>query len=257
MKRIITPVVVAIMLPILCAMQDNQVIVATRKRAAANPCASVPSWTAQYKSTTTPGSGAFSSWTDSSGNSNTATGGGALSDSTDPTPNSQRTVRFTNVGGQGYTLTNSITASTAITVCGVYKVNSFLGYSVLTGNTAGANNPTYFAHANNTNTAGKQELNNEAVTMLVGTANVTTSWTDTCAVFTVGGAWAMYKDGASDGTGTSAQTFNKPITNLGVTGGVGGSLITVAEIDILNGTAINSTQATDIHNCAVSTYGVP
>jgi hypothetical protein len=222
-------------------------------------CTGLPSYSAQFKaSTTAPGS--VGSWNDSSGNSNTANmvGGGSpvVSGTSQPTPNGGETVVFINSVGQYATLTNTISTSTAGFACAVYEVNNTTVANVFTGNpTQGS----FEYSANQLSTPFGQNLNSGFVSVIgSGTAaGVAGVWMDTCVTYTVGGAWAFYKNGVLDGSGTSSTTFSQPISQIFKDRTSTQPIFAIAELDIGGNASLTSTQATAIHNCAVSTYGVP
>jgi hypothetical protein len=137
----------------------------------------------------------------------------------------------------------------------VYKLNNTSPKNTFTSNSSGSGGAAYFGNGAFDAAQGLDE--SQIANVGNGSATPGTTWQESAASYTVGGAWAFYRNGSTDNSGTSSVTFSQPInTVFSNFGGAEAVNATIAELDIYN-TAITSTQYTALHNCAVSTYGVP
>jgi len=214
-------------------------------------CTGLPSYQAQYLGTS-PSAGSVSSWADSTGNGHTVmmSGTDPVAGVTTATPNGTQTVLTT---GASLGTLSALPAPSALSICAVFKSSTTtpIGQGISAGPTSG---PAYYINVQSPLTDQLWAVNGVG-NGGYGSGSPTTSWVDNCFSYTVGGAWTLYHNGTSEGSGTSSLTFTNGIEYI-LGDGIGDNFYgAVAEIDIMN-VAITSTQTTAIHNCAVSRYGV-
>jgi hypothetical protein len=222
----------------------------------AGGCTGLPSYNLQLLGST-PSAGTISTWADSSGNSDTVTMyGNPVAGTSITPPNGTQTVVFNGVSQYG-SLLNSINTDLAVSVCAVYKITDTSNKQFMTGYSNSGGGAAYYPTGGSGSPQGLDK--NNAANIGNGTANATTSWTDTCVTYTVGGSYTFYKNGTVDGSGTNGNNFyTSPINTVFSAASPPAVSFygAVAELDIMN-IAISPTQAAAIHSCAVSTYGVP
>lgn len=218
-------------------------------------CTGLPAYAVQFLASTLS-SGAISTWNDSSGNGHTMTvSGSPTAGLADATPNNTKTVVLT--GTQFGTITSGISPGSTIAICAVYKINNLTGKNTLTSNSLSAGAYAYFVNAISGGVAGIDKSN--IANIANATTTPTTTWVDSCISYSQSTFAVFYRNGSVDVTSSAdltnggSQSINQFFQNQG---GTEVMKATIAEVDIVNG-SINSTQAAAIHNCAVSTYGVP
>jgi hypothetical protein len=218
----------------------------------AGSCTGLPTYQLQLKASTLT-AGTVTTWTDPvSGIVATMQGTGPTAGTSDPDPKGNKTVVFT--GSQYARLSSTISATSAVSVFAVYKINT-AGKNVFTGDYNGGG-ATYFAGgagsgAQGLDAGGQFNIGNGS------NSSPPSTWQSSGVVYSSGVSYTFYRSGSTDGTGSYTGTFSGVIDT--VFAGYSGSTplqVTLAELDVMN-TAITPTQAAAIHACAVSTYGVP